>query len=96
MDSYVLSSPDFDATTIDDSTVLFADILLIDTLGQSPVKINVEDVDGDGLDDLLVLFSKNDLVNSGALNEDTIAVGLSAETTLGEAIIGLDFVSILE
>ncbi len=80
----VLTTDDFDAGTIDPDTVLFA--------GASPVRSTMEDVDGDGDDDMLFHFKTQDLKN---LNEDSTEATLKGETRGGTLIEGIDSVNIV-
>ena len=80
----VLSSADFDATTINPSTVTFGPNGATETHGTA----HIEDVNGDGLDDVVLHFNTQD---SGIVNGDTEAC-LSANLTDGTAIEGCDSV----
>lgn len=79
----VLSSGDFDATDVEAESVVFA--------GASPVRWTVEDVDGDGDDDLLLKFGTQDL----DLDEDSTEATLTGETADGVPIEGTDTVNIV-
>ncbi len=57
--------------------------------------VSFEDVDGDGLMDLVAFFRVQDLVDSGALDETTTQLKLEAETTGGMPISGIDLVRIV-
>jgi hypothetical protein len=80
----VLTTDDFAADTIDPDTVLFA--------SASPVRSTMEDVDGDGDDDMLFHFKTQDLKN---LNEDSTEATLKGETRGGTLIEGIDSVNIV-
>ena len=79
----ILSSPAFDATTIDPDTVLFA--------GASPVRWTIEDVDGDGDMDLLFHFKTQEL----DLDEDSIEATLTGLTYGKNSIQATDTVNIV-
>jgi YVTN family beta-propeller protein len=82
----ILSSPTFDATTVDRNTVVFD--------GTSPLPKNnsIEDVNGDGLLDLVLHFNTQDLnLQTG----DTEAC-LSGKTLNGMGIKGCDSVRIVK
>lgn len=83
----VLSTVDFDATTIDPATVRFG------PNGANPISAagRVEDVDGDGLPDLLFHFPTSD---TGLACGDTEAA-LEGETVDGRAVGGMAVVRIL-
>ncbi len=76
----VLSSADFDATTVDPDTVLFA--------GAPPVRETVRDVDHDGRSDLLLAFR---IPDTNVAPGDTEAC-LEGQTYDGQAIEGCDSV----
>lgn len=98
----VLTTEDFDASTIDPDTVLFA--------GASPVRSMLCDVDDDGNDDLLFHFKTQKLLksdnNPDGLDENstkatlmakligTMTSAMTTETTDGEVIQGTDEVCI--
>jgi hypothetical protein len=76
----ILSSDDFDATTIDPATLTLGD----DTNPETPVAskpngtfhTSVEDVNEDGRDDLVVKFRVNELVANGDLTATTTSLVL--------------------
>jgi hypothetical protein len=79
----VLTTDDFDATTVDPGTVLFA--------GASPLRWTLEDVDGDGDIDLLFHFKTQEL----NLGEGSTDATLTGDTTDGKHIQGTDAVNIV-
>ena len=79
----VLTSPDFDAGTIDPETVLFADA--------SPEKWSFEDLEGDGDIDMLFHFNTEEL----NLTESSTEAILTGRTTSGQDITGTDSVRIV-
>jgi hypothetical protein len=78
----VLSTEEFDATTVDPASVRFGPRGLVEDSG----KTRFEDVDGDGRDDLLLHFRIDE---TGIRCGDTSA-GLTGRTFTGQAIHGLD------
>ncbi len=76
----ILTTPSFDAATVDPSTVLFG------PNGATPQHYALEDVDGDGDIDLILQFNTQD---TGIACGDTSA-SLSGETFSGSAINGAD------
>jgi PKD repeat protein len=78
----VLSTADFDATTIDPATATLGDGTGPGTGGiQRPngtLMVSVEDVDGDGLNDLVLHFSIPELIENGDLSETTTELHLEA------------------
>jgi len=80
----VLTTDDFDASTIDPVTVHFG--------GATPVRWTMEDVDGDGDTDLLFHFKAQELVD---LNEESTEAFLTGYTHYGEFIWGTDTVNIV-
>jgi len=79
----VLTTDDFDATTVDPSTVELA--------GAAPVRWAWEDVDGDGDIDLLFHFRTLEL----DLNQDSNEATLTGDTNDGKHIQGTDAVNIV-
>jgi hypothetical protein len=79
----VLTTDDFDASTVDPSTVEFA--------GASPVRWTMEDVDGDGDVDILFHFKTQEL----NLDENSTEAHLTGYTHGGEFIWGVDTVNIV-
>jgi Tol biopolymer transport system component len=79
----VLTTADFDASTIDPQTVEFA--------GASPVRWTMEDVDGDGDLDMLFHFKTQEL----NLTADSTEATLTGETYAGVSIQGTDTVNIV-
>jgi len=79
----VLTTEDFDASTIDPVTVHFG--------GATPVRWTMEDVDGDGDTDLLFHFKTQEL----ALDEESTEATLTGYTHDGEFIWGTDTVNIV-
>jgi subtilisin family serine protease len=78
----VLSTADFDATTIDPATATLGDGTGPGTgVAQRPngtLMVSVEDVDGDGLNDLVLHFSIPQLIENGDLSETTTELHLEA------------------
>lgn len=94
----ILSTDDFDATSVDEGTVLFGDPVEVASgsgIPGSPIRSTVEDVDGDGLDDLLLFFSVTQLSSDGAITSESQVVLLSGETVDGVVIEGLDIIRIV-
>lgn len=79
----ILTTPDFDAATVDPSTVLFA--------GASPLRWAVEGIDQDGDLDLVLYFKIQEL----ELDEYTTEITLTGATFDGTLIQGTDTVNII-
>ena len=79
----VLTTGDFDASTVDPDTVLFA--------GAAPLRWTMEDVDGDGDLDLLFHFKTQEL----DLDENSTEATLTGDTADGNPIQGTDTVNIV-
>ena len=79
----VLTSVDFDATTVDPATVQFA--------GASPLRWTLEDVDDDGDEDMLFHFKTQQL----NLDENSTEATLTGQTNDGGGISGTDEVRIV-
>ena len=86
----ILSNSDFDATTVDPLTVSLAGAAIANT-NKGKLLAVVTDVDGDGLDDLLVYFSMADL----ELSTDDTEAFLTGETFDGIPIQGADLVQVI-
>jgi hypothetical protein len=85
---------DLDATTIDPATILLGDVR--DGFGRvEPLRVNQEDVDGDGDLDLILHFSLPELVDAGAIDPDTTELLLTAVTEGGDEVAGTDHVRIV-
>jgi len=82
----VLSSADFDGTTVDWQTARLRDPDAFESV--APLRMALEDVDGDGDTDLLLNFSVERAVAVGAIVPLTTRVRLSAATIGGEDIVG--------
>lgn len=80
----VLTTEDFDASTVDPVTVIFA--------GAPPVRWTMEDVDSDVDEDLLLHFKTQELVD---LDEYSTEAFLEGYTYGGEFIWGMDYVNIV-
>ena len=80
----ILTTPDFDASTVDPETVELA--------GAAPVKWHLVDVSGDGRADLLLHFETQQLQLTSASTEAT----LTGKTFGGTPIQGTDYVRIVK
>lgn len=79
----ILSTADFDARTVDSTTVKFA--------GASPIKRKIVDVDYDGRLDMLLYFNIQDL----NLDINSTEATLTGDTDDGKHIIGTDSLSVV-
>ena len=86
----IFSSPEFDATQVDPTTVELAGAGIA-VRGKDKLMAHVEDVDGDGLLDLLVQVKTQDFDDLGAGG----TVELTGETFGGEDIVGYDDIIIV-
>ena len=78
----ILTTPDFNATTVDPLSVEFGPQGALEAHGKG----HIEDVNGDGQPDLLLHFRTQD---TGITCGDTEGV-LTGETFAGQAIVGSD------
>ncbi|MBU2068199.1 MAG: LamG domain-containing protein [bacterium] len=83
----ILSDSTFDATTVDRSTVLFADISPL-SIGETP-----EDVNGDGLLDMVLHFKTQDLLN---LQSGDTEACLAGKTLGGQEFKGCESIRIVK
>ncbi len=91
----ILTTEDFVALDVADDTVLFGDPVLTDPesgmgVPVLPVRSAVEDVDGDGDEDLQLFFSVPELTDFGAMDADSTEALLLGETSDGVPVFGLD------
>ncbi|MHC4401911.1 MAG: hypothetical protein ACYTG0_19740 [Planctomycetota bacterium] len=95
----VLTTPDFDATTVDTSDlsqIQFGDPELTGRV--SPLRARLEDVDDDGDTDLILHFSVREINAERALNADSVIAELTATSLIDStplAIRGADSVRIV-
>lgn len=89
----ILTSLNFDALTVDETTVEFGDPQLVarGIVNRSAI----EDVDGDGSLDLLLFFSVQDLVDCAALDSNSTQGILTGSTINGTSFEGVDSVRIV-
>lgn len=94
----ILTTPDFDAATVD-----VASVMVVDSDGAgAPVnqkkngsyQASLSDVDGDGDQDLVLHFEQPVLEANGVLDVDTTELILTGQTTGGEAFEGGDTVTL--
>ena len=89
----LVSTPSFDALGVDPATVALGDPETGHTA--APFSWTTEDVNGDGLADLLLRFRTSDLAQSGALTAGTARFVLTARTRAGQSVIGTTGVRIV-
>jgi hypothetical protein len=92
----VLTTPDFDATTVDTSDlsrIRFGDVN--GAARVSPLRAALEDVNGDGSLDLVLQFSTREIREAGALTDASTLAELTGFTTAGIPWRGTDSVQIV-
>lgn len=89
----ILTTENFDAAVAEISWIGLSDTEL--TGSCTPQKSSVEDIDGDGLEDLMLHFSQTDLVANDCIDDTTSELTLHLETFDGEQGSGSNAVSIL-
>ena len=90
----ILTTEDFNALTVDESTVELGDATLGGT--EMAVKSKAKDVDKDGDKDLLLKFSICELLAEDALNSDSTELMLTGKTKDGRSIAGWDSALIIQ
>ncbi len=80
----ILTTEDFDALDVDPASVIFA--------GAAPVRWHIEDVDGDGDNDILFQFKTEDLSDLTASSTDAVLTGSTLD---GIDFSGADTVNII-
>jgi hypothetical protein len=87
----VLSTASFDATMIDPSTVTLASVNVAAKKNGS-IFASREDVNGDGLTDLVLHFLRSDLIGNGDLNSQSTVLLLLGDLIDGRQVTGKDAV----
>jgi hypothetical protein len=89
----ILGSDDFDVTTIDDpGSIILLDIDDDDFDGAEPIDYSVDDLDGDGDLDLVVIYDTDEVLDS--VDVDADAVVIIGVTDDGEPFMGADVVDL--
>jgi len=88
----ILSTASFSALDVDVSTLRLGDPALTGTV--APLRAAAEDVNGDGVLDVILHFSTPDMLSVGAVNAASTQLALSGATTGGTAIEGVDSIRI--
>jgi len=93
----ILSTDQLDATQVDVDTLRFGDPALINA-GATPVgplRGTYEDVDYDGVDDLMLKFSMKSLLDNDVIGRDTVQGYVSGQLVDGTVVSGRDAVVIV-
>jgi N-acetylneuraminic acid mutarotase len=93
----ILGSADFDVSTIDPTTIEIGGVTLAARGSAKSPKLacSYEDVDLDGNMDMMTFFDVQTLTSDGVLDENTIALTITATLTDGIPIKGTDSVNIV-
>ncbi|MGZ9226502.1 MAG: choice-of-anchor Q domain-containing protein, partial [Anaerolineales bacterium] len=89
----ILTTPTFNARTVDVSTLQLGDPNLSGTA--TPYRSRVTDVDRDGDRDLVLTFSLCSIVTNGALNASSTKLVLTGRTLDGNNFTGTDSVKVV-
>jgi hypothetical protein len=81
----ILTTEDFDALDVDPESVIFAEA--------HPVRWHIEDIDGDGYDDMLLQFNTQELTGLSAESTDARLDGTALDGTI--TFFGVDTVNIV-
>jgi VCBS repeat-containing protein len=85
---------DFNALTVDPRTIRFGDVRA-GYARVAPLSVAIQDVDRDGDLDLVAFFTARQLQQARALDPGSVAAELTASTTGGRSIRGVDSVQII-
>ncbi len=92
----LLADEQFDIAEVDLESLMFGDPeLLGEVLGVGPEKIKIQDINGDGLDDLALVFRTDDLVDGGALGPESAMGILVGQLLDGTPLEGFDSLRIV-
>lgn len=89
----LISTDELNALDVDIDSVEFGDPTLTATV--KPLRSAVEDINGDGVDDVIFHFSMKEIVAEGALDADSVEGLLTGTTTAGNPFSALDSVRIV-
>jgi hypothetical protein len=81
----IYSTAHFDATQVDGDTAVIG--------GVPADKWSIKDVDGDGVDDIILHWSVPDLIAAGVIDSSTTSLTVEADLEDGSCVIGTDSVS---
>ena len=90
----ILTTADFNALSVDDSTVTLGDPALSGVA--TPIRSRARDVDRDGDRDMLLIFFRCDSVANDALNVNSTELVLTGNTFGGTPITGTDSVIVVQ
>jgi hypothetical protein len=93
----ILGTQDFDVETINPETIEIGGITLAERGSKKAPKLaySLEDVDGDGITDMITFFDVQTLVTDDVLKDTTVALTLTATLYDGTPIKGTDSVNIV-
>lgn len=89
----ILTTPDFDARTVDVSSLKLGDPNLSGTA--TPIRSRIRDIDLDGDKDMALTFTLCSIVTNGALNRSSTELVLTGKTLDGVSITGRDSVKVV-
>lgn len=92
----ILTTDSFDPTvSVAEIGIADPELVELGAIPVPPTNFAIEDVNGDGVDDLLLFFSIPELVDAGAIDSETTTLELSGTATDGTVLSGSDVVSVV-
>jgi hypothetical protein len=88
---FAILGGEVDVTTINRSTLRVDDDIDLGTGGVAPAKTSIKDVNGDGINDLVMQFNTQDLKAAGLLS-DRRTVYITAQLLDGTVLVGSDVI----
>jgi hypothetical protein len=88
---FAILGGEFDVTTINQATLQVDDDINAGTGGVAPAKLSINDINGDGINDLVIHFNTQDLNKAGLLT-DGRTIYITAKLLNGTLLVGSDVI----